>query len=322
MTLWEYDLSLDIAGFCGVDEAGRGPLAGDVYAAAVILDPDNPIEGLNDSKKLTEKRREALFPEIQEKALAWCIGIATVEEIDSVNILEATYLAMRRAVEGLKVKPSMALVDGNRNPGLGIPTRLLVKGDATSASVAAASILAKVARDRYMKELAEQYPEYRFEQHKGYGTALHYEMLDEFGISPVHRMSFLKKYLAEQKNPSSGNRGEAIASQFLVGEGCSIVTAGYRTYHGEIDLIAEQGGEILFVEVKTRSADALDSPSAAVTEAKHLRLLRAAAQWLEENPTLLQPRFDVAEVILAPDTGDLVSVNWLKNAFGLEGRTL
>lgn len=322
MTLWEYDISLDIAGFCGVDEAGRGPLAGDVYAAAVILDPDNPIDGLNDSKKLTEKRREALFPEIQEKALAWSIGIATVEEIDSVNILEATYLAMRRAVEGLKVKPSMALVDGNRNPGLGIPTRLLVKGDATSASVAAASILAKVARDRYMKELAEQYPEYRFEQHKGYGTALHYEMLDEFGISPVHRLSFLKKYLAEQKDPSAGNRGEAIVSQYLVGEGCRIVTAGYRTYYGEIDLIAEQGEEVLFVEVKTRSSDALDAPAASVTEAKQLRLLRAAAQWMEENRTSLQPRFDVAEVILAPETGDLVSVNWLKNAFGLDGRTL
>lgn len=322
MTLWEYDISLDIAGFCGVDEAGRGPLAGNVYAAAVILDPENPIDGLNDSKKLTEKRREALFPEIQEKALAWAIGIATVGEIDRVNILEATYLAMRRAVESLKVKPSMALVDGNRNPGLGIPTRLLVKGDATSASVAAASILAKVARDRYMKELAEQYPEYRFDQHKGYGTALHYQMLDEYGVSPVHRLSFLKKYFAEQRDPSAGNRGEAIVSQHLVSQGCRILTAGYRTRFGEIDLIAEQNGQILFVEVKTRSADAVAAPAASVSEAKQLRLLRAAAEWLQENPTPLQPRFDVAEVILAPDTGDLQSVNWLPDAFGLDGRTL
>lgn len=321
MTLWEYDLSLGIPGFCGVDEAGRGPLAGDVYAAAVILDPDNPIDGLNDSKKLTEKRREALFPEIQEKALSWSIGIATVDEIDEYNILEATFLAMRRAVEGLKVSPVMALVDGNRSPGLGIPTRLLVKGDGTSASVAAASILAKVARDRYMKGLAEQYPQYRFEQHKGYGTALHYELLDEYGISPVHRRSFLKKYLSEQRE-STGGRGEAIASQYLVTHGCRIVAAGYRTFYGEIDLIAEQGGEVLFVEVKTRSADSLSAPSAAVDDAKQLRLLRAASQWLEEHPTLLQPRFDVIEVTLHRETGDLMSINWLKNAFGLENRTL
>ena len=139
MTLDEYDRSLGIEGLCGVDEAGRGPLAGDVYAAAVILDPDHPIEGLNDSKKLTEKKREALYPVILEKAAAWSVGVATVEEIETYNILQATFLAMRRAVTGLSVPPALVLVDGNRNPGLELPTRLLVKGDGTSACVAAAS---------------------------------------------------------------------------------------------------------------------------------------------------------------------------------------
>ena len=318
MTLWEYDLSLGIPGFCGVDEAGRGPLAGDVYAAAVILDPDNPIDGLNDSKKLTEKRREALFPVIQEKALAWSVGVATVDEIDTYNILQATFLAMRRAVEGLRVKPVMALVDGNRSPGLPVPTRLLVKGDGTSASVAAASILAKVSRDHYMMKLAEQYPQYRFDQHKGYGTKLHYELLDQYGISPVHRRSFLKKYLQQQPQ-TTGGRGEAIASQYLVGQGCAILTGGYHTPLGEVDLIARKDGFVIFAEVKTGTAGC---PGERVDDRKQLRLLRAASQWLEEHPTLLQPRFDVIEVLLDPRTGDLDSVHWMQDAFGLEGRKL
>lgn len=208
MTLLEYDSSLGIENFCGVDEAGRGPLAGDVYAAAVILDPANPIEGLNDSKKLTEKKREALFPEIKEKALSWSVGIATVEEIETYNILQATFLAMRRAVAGLSVRPSMAIVDGNRNPGLNIPTRLLVKGDGTSAAVAAASIIAKVSRDHYMREVDAAYPQYQFAKHKGYGTKLHYEMLDLYGESPVHRHSFLKSYY-KQRETSTGSRGNS-----------------------------------------------------------------------------------------------------------------
>lgn len=179
---------------CGVDEAGRGPLAGDVYAAAVILPKDCQIEGLNDSKKLSAKKRDILFDEIKEKAVSYAVGIATVEEIEQYNILQATYLAMQRAVAGLSVQPQLVLVDGNRDPGLSYPTKCVVKGDSTSASVAAASILAKVSRDRYMEQIAEQYPEYEFKKHKGYGTALHYEKLDAYGESPVHRHSFLKKY--------------------------------------------------------------------------------------------------------------------------------
>lgn len=180
---------------CGVDEAGRGPLAGPVYAAAVIL-PDGLEEmGINDSKKMTEKKREALFDIIVENATAYGIGFATEKEIDEINILNATFLAMRRAVEAMGVKPDLVLVDGNRKPGTGYEEVTLVKGDAKSISISAASILAKVSRDRYMKDLAERHPEYKFEQHKGYGTKLHYEMIEQYGILPDHRRSFLKKIL-------------------------------------------------------------------------------------------------------------------------------
>ncbi|MBP0973298.1 MAG: ribonuclease HII [Oscillospiraceae bacterium] len=180
---------------CGVDEAGRGPLAGDVYAAAVILREDHGIVGLDDSKKLSEKRREALFDEIQAKADAFCIATATVAEIEVLNILEAAMLAMRRAVAGLQSRPDYVLVDGNRWPGVPEQGETVVKGDATSASIAAASILAKVARDRYMLEQAALYPQYAFEKHKGYGTAAHTAALREFGPCPIHRLSFLKKIL-------------------------------------------------------------------------------------------------------------------------------
>lgn len=180
---------------CGVDEAGRGPLAGDVYAAAVILDENHGIAGLDDSKKLSEKRREALYDEITEKAAAWCIATATVAEIEKLNILQAAMLAMRRAVAGLKIQPAYVLVDGNRLPELDVLGETVVKGDATSASIAAASVLAKVARDRYMLEQAACYPQYAFEKHKGYGTAEHRAALLQYGACPIHRPSFLKKIL-------------------------------------------------------------------------------------------------------------------------------
>ena len=195
MTNYEFDAAYRESGaglFCGVDEAGRGPLAGPVYAAAVILPPQPEIAGLNDSKKISEKKREALFPVICETALSYAIGTASVEEIDELNILQATFLAMRRAVEGLSVTPAFALIDGNRTPaGIAIPCQTVVKGDALSASIAAASILAKVSRDRYLLELDKQYPEYGFAKHKGYGTKEHYAALTAYGMSPVHRRTFL-----------------------------------------------------------------------------------------------------------------------------------
>ncbi len=177
---------------CGVDEAGRGPLAGPVFAAAVVLPDGLEDLGLNDSKKLSEKKRDQLFDLIKEKAVAYSIASADQNEIDDLNILNATFLAMKRAVEGLSVRPDLALIDGNRKPKTGVEEVTIVKGDAKSISVAAASILAKVSRDRYMLELDKQYPEYEFAKHKGYPTALHYEKIKEHGISPVHRLSFLK----------------------------------------------------------------------------------------------------------------------------------
>ena len=194
-----YDFENDLRerGFqavCGIDEAGCGPLAGPVYAAAVILDPNDPIEGLNDSKKLTEKKREALFPQIQQRALAWAIASASAQEIDEINILQARLLAMRRAVELLDIKPDYALVDGNRGPNIpDVPSLLIVGGDGKSASIGAASILAKVARDHDLLELDKEYPQYLFAKHKGYPTKLHVEKLLEYGPCPAHRQSFLKK---------------------------------------------------------------------------------------------------------------------------------
>lgn len=181
---------------CGVDEAGRGPLAGPVYAAAVILPKGHIVEGVNDSKKLSEKKRELLFDKIIDECVCYSIGTASEKEIDEINILQATYLAMKRAVDGLEIVPQLALIDGNRIPPLiSTDARAIVKGDAKSASIACASILAKVSRDRYMLEMAKKYPEYQFEKHKGYGTKLHYEMIDKYGICEIHRKSFLKKVL-------------------------------------------------------------------------------------------------------------------------------
>ncbi|MBP0967141.1 MAG: ribonuclease HII [Oscillospiraceae bacterium] len=180
--------------FCGVDEAGRGPLAGDVYAAAVILKPDTVIAGLNDSKKLSEARREDLAPVIKAEAAAWCVASASVAEIEELNILQAALLAMRRAVEGLQIPPDYVLTDGNQKPALTVPVGTVVHGDAKSASIAAASVLAKTARDASLRELDELYPQYGFAAHKGYGTKAHYEAISQYGLCPAHRPSFLKKF--------------------------------------------------------------------------------------------------------------------------------
>lgn len=198
MNLWEIEDSLYDRGFqtlCGIDEAGRGPLAGPVCAAACILPRDLEILGLNDSKQLSAKKREALYAEITERALAWAVCMVDEKRIDEINILQATFEAMRGALGGLSVRPDFCLVDGNRDPKLGIPTQTVVKGDARCATVAAASILAKVSRDRLMTELDAVYPEYGFAIHKGYGTKAHYAALDRYGLCPIHRRSFLKRYV-------------------------------------------------------------------------------------------------------------------------------
>ena len=199
--MWQIEDSFYAQGYqviCGVDEAGRGPLAGPVCAAAVILPKHLEIPGLTDSKKLTDKKRRELFPLIQEQAVAYGIGLASQEEIDEINILQATFLAMERALSQLNVRPDMVLIDGNREREFGVPVQTVIKGDSLSANIAAASILAKVTRDNLMMELAQQYPQYGFEIHKGYGTKAHYEALRQHGASPIHRRSFLKKFYGEK----------------------------------------------------------------------------------------------------------------------------
>ncbi len=201
VNLWEIEdefYAKGVSVICGVDEAGRGPLAGPVCAAAVILPPHLEIPGLNDSKKLTDKRRRELMPVIKEQALAYGIAFATEQEIDELNILQATFLAMERAIRQLNIKPDLALIDGNREKDFGLLVQTVIKGDSRSANIAAASVLAKVTRDDLMLEMAEKYPQYDFEVHKGYGTRKHYDSLREFGPSPIHRMSFLKKFYGEK----------------------------------------------------------------------------------------------------------------------------
>ncbi|MFV0414437.1 MAG: ribonuclease HII [Oscillospiraceae bacterium] len=196
--LYEYDegqrMQHGVSLLCGVDEAGRGPLCGPVSIGAVVLNPQNPVEGINDSKKLSEKKREELYPQIVEKALAWQVVLVPPEEIDRINILQAVLVGMQRAVLALAPQPQLVLVDGNTAPALGgLPSLTVTKGDATSASIAAASILAKVTRDRFMEELDKEYPQYRLAQHKGYPTKLHYELLQQYGVQSFYRRSYLKK---------------------------------------------------------------------------------------------------------------------------------
>ena len=201
LTMWEIEdenYAEGVEVICGVDEAGRGPLAGPVCAAAVILPPHTQIPGLNDSKKLSDKRRRELFPVICEQALAYGIAFATEQEIDEINILQATFLAMERALAQLKIRPDLVLIDGNRQKDFGLPVKTVVKGDSLSANIAAASVLAKVTRDDFMVSQAEQFPEYGFEIHKGYGTKAHYAALEQYGACPIHRKTFLKKFY-EQK---------------------------------------------------------------------------------------------------------------------------
>lgn len=317
LDLFQYDKELNCEKLCGVDEAGRGPLAGDVYAAAVILPADCYIEGLNDSKKLTEKKRDLLFDEIKEKALSYCIASASINEIEKYNILNATFIAMKRAVEGLSVKPSMVLIDGNKNPDIGVYSRCVIKGDATSASIAAASILAKVARDRYMAELDEKYPEYQFSKHKGYGTRLHYDMLNEYGLSPIHRPSFFKKHKLDNttKKALVGKLGEDITKNKLEKNGYEIIGTNVSfSGYGEIDIIAVKEDILAFVEVKTRNENSMISAVSAVTKSKQDRIRKSAICFLTENNLSLQPRFDVSEVYINEETKQY-KINYIANAF-------
>lgn len=320
MDIWGIERELAQEGFeliCGVDEAGRGPLAGDVYAAAVVLPFEARLDGLGDSKKLTEKNRDRLFGEIIKVAVDYGIGIANHKEIDEINILQATFLAMNRAIDALSKKPDIALIDGNRDPRTKCRNMCIVGGDGKSASIAAASILAKVSRDRYMAEMSEKYPQYEFGKHKGYGTKLHYEKLREFGPSEIHRLSFLKK-LNKKAEPTQakmrGDLGEALASGFLANNGYTIVAKNFRSLFGEIDIIAADGDNMVFVEVKLRKNADFAQAREFVCKGKQDKITATANIWLASHKTKLQPRFDVIEIYLEDKSSEPKIIH-IENAF-------
>ena len=304
---------------CGIDEAGRGPLAGPVAAAAVILPEDLLLPYLNDSKKVTEKRREVLFGQIKEKAIAWAVVMVPPERIDEINILQATYEAMRTAVGQLSVRPDVLVNDAVTIPGLDILQVPVIKGDARCISIAAASILAKVTRDTYMKEMDEKYPVYGFAGHKGYGTKSHCEAIVEYGPCPIHRRSFLGKILAGRPQSSSGEHisgretgrlGEEQAVRFLQKNGVRILERNFQDRNGEIDLIAQEDGVLLFIEVKYRRSSRYGEPEEAVTVEKQRRISRTAQYYLHRTHEGRQipMRFDVISVT---DEG----IRWIRDAF-------
>lgn len=305
--------------FCGTDEAGRGPLAGPVYAAAVCLG-ECKIEGLNDSKKLSEKKREQLFDTIVNNSI-YAISFSDVDQIEELNILAASQRAMRNAVDEIcKVKSIEAvLVDGNIARGFNIPAICVVGGDAKCASIAAASILAKVARDREMKKLDAVYPGYGFEKHKGYPTKEHYEALKRLGPSPVHRMSFLKKFYEKEnkieKPVTRGKIGEDIALNYLLKIGHTLLDRNFSYFTGEIDIVTMYEEFVVFTEVKLRKNNRYADAVECIDNNKVSKIRRTAELWLSRNKILLQPRFDVIEIYLEDTIGAIPKINHIASAF-------
>lgn len=296
--LWEagYDL------IAGIDEVGRGPLAGPVVAAAVILPKECKIEGVNDSKKLSAKKREELYDIILEKAVSYGIGIVSNERIDEINILQATYEAMREALSQLKPKADYILADAVTIPMVSTPQRGIVKGDAKSMSIGAASIVAKVYRDRLMEAYDEVYPGYGFASNKGYGAAEHIEGIKRQGITPIHRKTFVKNFLPQdgETTTDKGQRGEAIAAKQMEKMGYEILERNYHALKGEIDIIAKKDNYIVFTEVKYRKNEEMGTPAEAVNHWKQQHIIRAAKVYMAENCLMEEGydfRFDVAEVL-------------------------
>ena len=296
--LWEagYDL------VAGIDEVGRGPLAGPVVAAAVILPKECKIEGVNDSKKLSAKKREELYDIILEKAVSYGIGIVSNERIDEINILQATYEAMREALSQLKPKADYILADAVTIPMVSTPQRGIVKGDAKSMSIGAASIVAKVYRDRMMEAYEEVYPGYGFASNKGYGAAEHIEGLKKLGPTPIHRKTFLKNLLPQEgdNTPDKGHRGEALAAKQMEKMGYEILERNFHALKAEIDIIAKKDNTIVFTEVKYRQSEEMGTPAEAVGYQKQQNIIRGAKAYIAQNCLMEEGydfRFDVAEVL-------------------------
>ncbi|MCL1805235.1 MAG: ribonuclease HII [Clostridiales bacterium] len=321
-TLNEIEDALRVRGYkaiAGLDEAGRGPLAGPVVAAAVILPPDTFLQGLNDSKKVSPGKRSRLEAEIKEKAIAWGIGEAGHEEIDELNIVGATKLAMSRALDALAVKPDYLLLDAINLPA-GIPQEAIIKGDAKAACISAASILAKTCRDRQMEEWDRLYPAYGFKQHKGYPTAAHRKAVIELGPCPIHRRSFLgfadKAATAKADGRKiMGRQAEDAAAAWLAAGGMRILERNYRCRIGEVDIIGQMGGVLVFVEVRSRSRVDRGLPAESVDYRKRQKLRRVAAWYLQERGRGDSPcRFDVLSLLYG-ENRSAAQIQWIKDAF-------
>ena len=296
--LWEagYDL------IAGIDEVGRGPLAGPVVAAAVILPKECKIEGVNDSKKLSAKKREELYDIILEKAVSYGIGVVSNERIDEINILQATYEAMREALSQMKPKADYILADAVTIPMVSTPQRGIIKGDAKSMSIGAASIIAKVYRDRLMEAYEEVYPGYGFASNKGYGAAEHIEGLKKLGPTPIHRKTFLKNLLPQEGDTATdkGHRGEALAAKQMEKMGYEILERNFHALKAEIDIIAKKDNTVVFTEVKYRKNEEMGTPAEAVGYQKQQNIIRAAKVYIAQNCLMEEGydfRFDVAEIL-------------------------
>lgn len=304
----------------GIDEVGRGPLAGPVVAAAVILPKECKIEGINDSKKLSAQKREALYPIICEKAIAYGIGIVTAQRIDEINILQATFEAMREAVSKLSLAPDFILADAVHIPHIPIPQRGIIGGDGKSISIAAASIIAKVTRDGIMEEYAKIYPSYGFEKNKGYGSQEHIHAISAYGLCAIHRKTFVKNISSHHKNPSQnkqkGDKAEQLAVQEMKKMGYAILAQNYRCLTGEIDIIAKKENTIVFTEVKFRQSEQKGFPCEAVTPQKQKHILAAANSYLSENEISdTAIRFDVTEILQKQQK---LFFRYIENAFWQE----
>lgn len=284
----------------GVDEVGRGPLAGPVVAAAVILPQNHIIAGIDDSKKLTAKKREELCAIIKKEAVAWAVGVVSHERIDEINILQATYEAMREAIAKLNIPPQYILADAVTIPQIEIPQKGIVKGDAKSMSIGAASIVAKVTRDAMMEELDKVYPNYDFASNKGYGSQKHLAGIAQHGLCDIHRRSFVKNLVqkTETQNKEKGNQGEFLAVKQMQKLGYRIIEQNYRSQYGEIDIIAEKDDVLVFTEVKFRKGTKTGLPAEAVDWNKQQHIIETAKAYLaEQDITDKDCRFDVAEVL-------------------------
>ncbi|RKY89283.1 YraN family protein [candidate division KSB1 bacterium] len=298
----------------GVDEAGRGPLAGPVVASAIILPRDFYDSRIDDSKKLSESKREELYNYLIKNCVCYGIGIIDEKEIDRLNILKASLKAMKIAIENLSEKPDKIIVDGKYKPDVKPRPYAIIDGDSHSISIASASIIAKVTRDRIMKEYHKKYPEYRFDKNKGYGTRYHIEKIKDIGISPVHRVTFCQKFLIGDERKGIGRYGEDIACNYLRKRGYKIIERNFRRSDGEIDIVAEFQGTLVFIEVKTNKKGGFGEPEFRVTQKKQKQIGKMANIYLQEmNLYNIDCRFDVLAIKLEKD--GFVKINHIKDAF-------